>query len=306
MSDGSLFKNRGVSLILGLVAMFFWGSLFPVVKLGYRAFGVDTGSVGSILLFAGIRFVLCGGIFLAVIHRRGGLKVPRGRTLSAVTGVALFAYFLHYMCTYVGIARLDSSKTAIIKQVGSLFIVCFAFLFRREDSFSPRKLIGGLLGFLSILVINMNGLRLSFNVYDLLVIAASFASVAAVVISKNAYDTMDPLSVTGWAQLLGGAALTAAGLLLGGWLTRFGPDAALIMLYMCFASCAGYGLWNMLLKYNDMSRLNTIKFAETLFGVFCAWLLLGEDIFRPIYLVSLLLLCAGIVIGTGRPARPRA
>ena len=86
------------------------------------------------------------------------------------------------------------------------------------------------------------------------------------------------------------------GLLLGGRLARFDLRAVLVLVYMCFASCAGYGLWNLLLKYNDMSRLNVIKFAETLFSAVCSWALLGENVFRLSYLFSFLLVCAGILI----------
>jgi drug/metabolite transporter (DMT)-like permease len=36
---------------------------------------------------------------------------------------------LHYAFTYIGLSSTDSSKTALIKQLGSLIYVCFAFLF---------------------------------------------------------------------------------------------------------------------------------------------------------------------------------
>ena len=45
-----------------------------------------------------------------------------------------------------------------------------------------------------------------------------------------------------------------------------------------------------------MSRLNVIKFAETLFSALCSWALLGENVFRLSYLFSFLLVCAGILI----------
>lgn len=41
-----------------LFVMLLWGALFPLVKLGYRAFALET--TGDILLFAGLRFTVCG------------------------------------------------------------------------------------------------------------------------------------------------------------------------------------------------------------------------------------------------------
>ncbi len=296
------FANPKRMVPLALAVMFFWGSLFPTIKLGYKAFEIDTGSVPSILLFAGVRFVLCGAILIAVTaFSKGGnrrLTVPRGRTWLYICLVALFSYTLHYASQYIGISHLPGSKTAILKQIGSLFIICFAFLFRKEDKFSSRKLAGGLLGFLSILVINLNGLQLSVSLYDALILAASFCSVAGTVCSKNAYDTEDPMTVTAWAQLMGGVFLLAAGLALGGRIPTFSWQAAGVMAYMCFASCMGYSLWNLLLKYHDISRLTVIKFSETLFSALVSWVLLGEDIFKLPYLVAFLLVCAGILVSS--------
>ena len=41
------------TLLLALLVMLLWGSLFPTVKLGFAAFSVVT--TGDILLFAGVR-----------------------------------------------------------------------------------------------------------------------------------------------------------------------------------------------------------------------------------------------------------
>lgn len=300
------FINKKSSTLLALLVMFFWGSLFPMIKIGYQAFGVNTSSVPSILLFAGMRFVLCGGAFMVVIALRGrkigksnGLSLPDKSALVSILAIALTAYVLHYTCTYVGISHLESSKTAIIKQIGTLFIICFAFLFRKEDRFTVAKMIGGILGFASILVVNLNNLKFSISIWDILIMCASFCSVASMVFSKNAYDHHDPIFITAWAQLIGGIVLLIIGLTAGGSFGKFDIMSVLVIIYMCFASSMGYGLWNMLMKHNDMSRLNTIKFTETLFSAVCSWVILGENIFRWEYLVSFLLVCLGIMIGNG-------
>lgn len=301
MNLSRLFQNKKTSLILALLVMFFWGSLFPTIKIGYQAFGVDTASVPSILLFAGVRFVVCGAVLLTFVGTRDrGLKTPNRGALLPIVLISLTAYVLHYFCTYVGISHLESSKTAILKQIGTLFIICFAFLFRKEDKFSVAKLVGGVLGFASILVVNLNGSSLKLTVYDLLVVSASICSVAGTVFSKNAYDHHDPMYVTAWAQLFGGIVLLAIGLATGGRFTNFTIGSVGVLAYMCFASCMGYGLWSQLLKYNDMSRLNTIKFTETLFSAVCSWAILGENIFRVEYLISFVLVCTGIMIGNGK------
>ena len=293
-------RSKKGSLILGLLVMLFWGSLFPTVKVGYKLFGVDTASAGSILLFAGLRFVICGLLFMSVAWRRDRkLSLPDRHTILSALPIGLTAYVLHYTFTYLGIANLESSKTAIMKQVGTLFIVCFGFLFRKEDKFTVSKLVGGILGFGSILSVNFKGMRLTFSVWELLVVCASFSSVASTIFSKNAYDRCDPLYVTAFSQLMGGAVLSLIGVLMGGGFRRFDLGSVGIMAYICFASCIGYGLWNLLLKYHDMSRMNTIKFSETLFSAVFSWIILGENILRWQYLLSFVFVTMGVLIGNG-------
>ena len=296
----SLLKGKVSSVLLTVLTMFFWGSLFPVIKCGYQAFSVDTSYIPSILLFAGIRFVLCGAVMLGfAANKMKKWILPDKKSLPPILLVALFGYILHYAFQYVGVSHLDGSKTAILKQTGSLFIVCFAFLFRKEDHFSVYKLLGGLMGFFSILIVSLDHFSFSVSPYDLLILAASFASVASTIFSKNAYDTLDPIYVTAWAQFLGGAVLTILGAGMGGTIGPIRPASVGVMAYMIFASCAGYGLWNSLLKYNDISKMNTIKFSEMLFSAICSWILLGENIFRLEYIFSFLLVCGGIVISSG-------
>ena len=304
MRGDKLLSDTIPATLLTLLVMFLWGSLFPMIKLGYRTFGVNASYVPNVLLYAGVRFVICGLALSGVsCFRSKRLCLLQPSEILSVVAIMIFSYLVHYTLLYIAMGNLSSSKTALIKQIGPLLLICFAFLFRQEDRFSWLKLLAGLLGFVSILVINLDGLSLTFNIYDLLIITASFASAAGMVFSKNAYDRHDPLIITGYAQLTGGVVFLAVGFLLGGRFTRFGWDAVLVMGYTCFASSTGYALWNALLKYNDISHLNTIRFAEALFSALCSWMLLGEDIFRLPYLISFLLVCAGILLTAGRYRR---
>ena len=90
-------------MIKALLVMLLWGSLYPMVKLGYEKFGVRTANTSDLLLFAGVRFFLCGGIvslFCAAKKRQSIERTKRG--WSAVLLVALFSVALHYSFTYIG------------------------------------------------------------------------------------------------------------------------------------------------------------------------------------------------------------
>ena len=56
--------------------------------------------------------------------------------------LGLFSIVLHYAFTYIGLSLTDSSKTALLKQLGVLLYICFAFLFVRDEKFNKLKIAG--------------------------------------------------------------------------------------------------------------------------------------------------------------------
>ena len=58
-------KSNLKTIILSLLVMALWGSLFPMVKLGYGAFNISSSSVPDILMFASYRFIISGLIVSA-------------------------------------------------------------------------------------------------------------------------------------------------------------------------------------------------------------------------------------------------
>ena len=121
------------SIILPLIPMLLWGSLFPFIKIGYEAFSIDTTRVQDILMFAALRFTVCGVIVCALAcFRKEAIEKPAGKSILSISLMGLFAIVLHYSFTYIGLSLTDSSKTAILKQVGVLFYVCFSSMFFKE------------------------------------------------------------------------------------------------------------------------------------------------------------------------------
>ena len=129
-------QSKIKTIILSLIVMALWGSLFPVVKIGYKAFSIDTQSVPSILMFAGTRFTICGLVICAISYlKKDKIETPKRKTIGAFMLIGLFSIILHYGFSYIGLSLTDSSKTAIIKQLGALIYVCFAFLFFKNETF---------------------------------------------------------------------------------------------------------------------------------------------------------------------------
>lgn len=291
-------KNNSIkTVLLSLLVMALWGSLYPFIKIGYSAFKVDSSDIPSIMLFAGFRFAVCGIILIAACSVKDKkFEIPKKSNFKWIIWGAFISIILHYAFTYIALSLGEGSKSAIIKQTGFLFLSCFAFIFDKTDSFSLRKLIAGILGFAGIIITGADGTGLVFGLGDALLILASACAAIGTVVAKRATQTIAPAKFVAYTQFIGGIFLISVGAILGGRLTHIDLSAISVLTYICIASIAAYVIWNTLLKNANMSMLSVIKFAEPLFACLFGAILLGEDIFKWQYLTALLLISAGIAI----------
>lgn len=287
--------SKKKTIFYAFFVMLLWGSLFPMVKLGYDAYGIKT--TGDILYFAGVRFVVCGIIiclYSALTDRQSFKAVNKG-TLGPIILSGLIAITLHYGFTYMGLMLTDSSKTAILKQIGVLLYICFSFLFFKEDRPSVKKVLAALMGLSGIAVINANPGGISFNIGDILIIGASCCTVISNVISKKVFTTVKPVTATGVSQLFGGIVLLAAGKMAGGSI-NFHIGQSAVFVYICLASVISYCIWYMVVKQADLSELFIIKFSEPIFAAVFGALILNENIFKIQYLLAFILIGGSIFI----------
>lgn len=285
-------KKETKAVLATLVVMLLWGSLFPMVKLGFKAY--DVVSTGDILLFAGIRFTVCGiiiNLFSLLTKRK---FAPAFKNVIPVLSSGVFSIILHYAFTYLALSMTDGSKTAILKQVGVLFYVCFAPLFFKDDKITLVKIVGVILGFAGIIAINSGTGSLTFGVGDAFIILASFCTVFSNIISKKVFSEVDPVVSTGVSQLFGGVVLLIVGVFMGGSVSL--THSYWIFAYIILASTVSYCMWFTIVKNAQLSKLFIIKFAEPVFAAVFGAFILGENILKIEYLIAFVLICAGIMI----------
>ena len=56
----SIFKDEKYSSILAFICALGWSLAYPLIKIGYQEFGIDSADLGGKILFAGIRVFLAG------------------------------------------------------------------------------------------------------------------------------------------------------------------------------------------------------------------------------------------------------
>ena len=278
-----------------------WGSAFPCIKIGYRLFDIASGVVAAQILFAGCRFTLAGVLALAIgsaLNREW--LVPKRRSYGRIAKLALLQTVAQYIFFYVGLANTTGVKASIIEGVNVFIAILVASLLFHQEKLSAAKILGCVIGFAGVVLVNISGGGLDFGFHFtgegfifLSTIAYAFSSVFLKRYSKED----NPVLLSGWQFVFGGLVMIVCGLLAGGRLSEWSVAGVLMLLYMAVISAVAYSLWGILLKYNPVSKVAVFGFMNPVFGVILSAILLHEgDSIGVMCLVSLALVCAGIYI----------
>lgn len=276
-----------------------WGTAFPAIKIGYELFKIDTGDIPTKLIFAGGRFALAGIIvlFIGLFVDRKNIRL-RKKDILPVCLLSSFQTFLQYLLLYIGIVNISGTKSSILTSVAAFGSVILSAICFKNDNLTLKKIIGCVVGITGIVVININGdgfAGFSF-MGDGLVILSNASGAVGNVISKKISDDRSPVQISGFQLLFGGTALIIVGLIFGGNLVFYDINCWLCLIYLAAMAGIAFMLWTMLLAYNNVSRVAVYNLLIPVFGTMWSGIFLGENIFTPINLISLLLVCSGIFI----------
>lgn len=304
----SLYQTRSGVFALATLCCILWGSAYPAIKNGYALLHIAPSDIASQMLFAGWRFALAGLILLLVAST---MKKPilalSGRQAGQVALLGLTQTTIQYVFFYIGLAHASGVKSSIMNATGVFFSVVLAHFIYANDRLNGRKALGCLIGFLGVVVVNLGGGALGFN-FSLLgegfVVIAAFVLAAASIYGKRLSADMDPMVMTGWQLLIGGAILIGIGLIGGGQLDGLDVRSGGLLLYMALLSAVAFAVWSLLLKHNSVGMIAAFNFLIPVFGVTLSAIFLGESLLRWSYLAALVLVCAGIWLVT-RPSAPR-
>ncbi len=285
--------------LLAAVACALWGSAAPVIKIGYELFSIAESDTWTIILFAGMRFFLAGVLvilFSSLLSRK--FDLPRKESWKNVGLLSLTQTIGQYILFYIGVANSSGVHSAILTGAANLWAILLAcFLFRQETMNLP-KLLGCLLGFGGILIMNFTGegSGVTFLGEGFLLFSGLCSGIASGQ-AKLYSCTESPVTLTGWQFLLGGAVMMLCAFVMGGRLAVSSLAGFGILLYLGFLSAVAYTLWTVLIKHNTVSGVVIYGFMTPMFGVFLSAILLGEtsQAFSLTTLVALVMVCVGIV-----------
>ena len=293
-----------MTVFLGaFVCCFLWGSAFPGIKIGYDLWDIQNSDTFGIIRFAGARFFLAGVLvvlFAWMLRRK--LPLPRRDEWGKIMLLSLFQTVGQYLFFYIGLAHTSGVNSAVVDSLTGFFAVITATVIMRMERLTAKKLIGCMLGFAGVVLINISSEGFSFSPLGdgLVMLSAMCYGVSSSLIKKYSAEH-DTVVFSGWQFILGGIVMTVFGQAVlmatgSGAVGRVTPPAAGMLIYLALVSSCAYTLWGILLRSSDVSKLSVYGFMTPVTGVVLSAVLLGEtDRLGVKYIIALLLIGAGML-----------
>ncbi|MBR5561318.1 MAG: DMT family transporter [Clostridia bacterium] len=306
MEKKPLLARGPVVIGLAILCNALWGSAIPFINLGYKLFDIPAGETATQIVFAGCRFFLAG--FLTILltsAAKKSLVCVKKKNIHMVVKLSMLQTVAQYVFFYIGVARTASVNGAIIQGLNAFVAILIACYLFHTEKMNRLKWLGGAVGVAGVVVMNMGGegvsggMKLTGEGFLILSMITSACSSGAIMVFSRSED---PVALSGWQFMLGGAIMAMAGYAMGGRLQPTGMGAAAVLLYLAALSAIAYTLWSVLLKFNPVSRIAPFMFLQPIFGVVLSLLLYGGEAgMLPRYGAALALVCLSIVtIGRGQ------
>lgn len=288
-----------IQIGLAILCTFLWGSAYPGVKLGYEYFGITGGSVGSKLLYAGLRFVIAGvlTILFTSIHNKSLVK-PKRKDIRGIVILGFVQTFLQYLFYYIGLSNTSGAKGAIIYSSGTFISVALAHFLCKGDKMTAPKAFGCAMGLAGIIIINLGnslGGEMTFTGEGFMFIGALVFAIATI-LSKYIAAGQEPITLTGYQMLLGGISLVFVGRLRGGIIPLITGKGVALLFYLSLLSSVAFTIWTRLLKENEVSKIAIYNSLMPVFGAVLSGVFLGEQIWTMKTLLAIITVSMGIYI----------
>ena len=294
--------KTAVVCLLATICCILWGSAFPAIKLGYQYFDIGGNDSATQILFAGYRFALAGilTILLGSIMNRK-ILIPKRQSYRKILILCLFQTVLQYVFFYIGLANTSGVKAAIINGSNVFVAIIIACVFFRQEKLTWKKMIGCILGFAGVVIINLTkdglDMHMKFTGEGFILLCTIAYALSSVIIKSYSKDE-NPVVLSGYQFFVGGVIMIIFGAIGGGKLTVITGKGIGMLIYLAMVSAVAYSVWGILLKYNPVSKVAIFGFVNPISGVILSSIFLDEkgQSFGMKGILALILVCIGIFV----------
>ena len=300
----SIWTRFPVVFLTALICCILWGSASPAIKIAYQLFRIGPEDTASRIMLAGARFIIAGAMTILFGSLLARKKLVPGRKSWMHIGIlAMVQTVGQYYFFFMALANISGVRGSIINASGNFIAILFAAFVFHFEKMTLRKITGCLVGFAGIILIMggwnalVSGGSMTLAGEGAMIAADLFYGASGCLIKIYARDE-NPVTLSGYQFLAGGALLFIIGVLMGGQLHFENASCWGNLLYLGLISAGAYTLWGILMKYNPVSRVSILGFMNPVMGVLLSALFLGEssEAFSLTGLLAIALVSAGIIL----------
>lgn len=285
---------RGRALVAYLLVCTVWGSTYLAIRIGVAELPP--------MLFAGIRFLIAGALLAGIVVLAGD-RMPRGVRDWRILGITGLFLLLGGNAWVVWAEQfVESGPASVFVAAVPLWAAFFDALVPGGTTVFTWRIGAGLvLGFLG------SGLLAGVTPTELmaadlrgplaLTLASGSWALGTVYSKRNPTDT-SPYAAAAAQMLVGGAAITVLGLLLGeasAW--RLSPSGIGALAYLVvFGSIVGYTAYAYALRHASATIVGTYAYVNPVVAVLLGWLILNEAVTLRTFAAMALILGAVLMI----------
>ena len=225
------------------------------------------------------------------------VKINGAKNIFVVLLFGLVNTALHYFFYYIGLSNQTGSRSAIIDSMSSFILIISACACFKEEKLTVRKIVGCLLGFGGIMLVNIGGdlsSRFTLMGDGMLILSAVFSAMGGL-LTRVAGKKGDPLVVTGISLAFGGGLMIIFGIIMGGRLNVWTLHGVGILACLTAISVYGFSVYNRLLCSNPVGEIAIFNSLIPILGVILSCLILGEP-FKAEYITAGIIVSAGICV----------
>ena len=274
----------------------FWGTTYLAIRIGVE--------VLPPALFAGIRFLVAGLIFVPILLLKG-YSLPSKKDLIPISITGILLLTIANGTVVWAEQWVSSSLAALIIASIPFFMVGMESLMPNGEKISLKKVLGILIGFSGISLLLWPDLKGSINSAYLKgilgLVIAIIAWAAGSIYSKHRDIKTAPLMSAAFQMLIAGAVLTLIGALKGEFSQfTFDPKGIAALVYlMVFGSLIGYSAYIYALAKLPTATVSTYAYINPVIAVILGWLVLDERLDWIVVLATGVILSGVLLVKSG-------
>lgn len=274
-----------------------WGTTYLAIRIGVAELPP--------MLFAGIRWVIAGTIFLSYLRFKG-VKLPAKNDIIPIAIVGLLLLGFGNGLVVVGEQWISSGLAALL-------ITTLPFWMVGIESLLPQ---GPKLNLLIVtgIVLGLGGVSLIFGSHwkelldpgylsgVLAILGAVVTWSAGSVYSKHKkISNLNPLMAAAVQMLIAGFALSAMGIILGETSEiTFTQNGALALAYLTLVgSIFGYGSYIYSIAHLPLSLVSTYAYINPVIALYLGWLILDERLDYIILIAAVIIIIGVLLVKKG-------